>query len=257
MKSSSSARAKATIAAVLIAVVAPLVAVGLAPAAGLASGSSSATPISVAAAQELSAAFQSIDTAPEYSFADPGLLANSLSEGAPADVFAGTAAAAQALARTGTVGKPVKFATMRMVLIVPSSNPAHVGAASALARSGVSLELGRPGFSFGDEARSVLARLGLRAVAARSRSVARSPEAVVQAVAAGRADAGLVYAPDLGAAAGRVRVIPLPARANPSVTLEIAVASRSPQPTAAAAFVREVRSRAGRAALRAAGFGAP
>jgi molybdate transport system substrate-binding protein len=77
---------------------------------------------------------------------------------------------------------------------------------------------------------------------------------VLAKVALGEADAGFVYATEARTVPGRVRVVPVPARAQPDVRYGICVVSRSSNRAAARAFVRTVLSRAGQAKLVAAGF---
>jgi len=213
-------------------------------------------PISVVASAELQAAFLKVDSAPEYSFADSELLGNSLSLGAHADVFAAAGSAqAWALARQGRIGRPVGFASTPLVVIVPRSNPGHVHTVFDLARLRASLVLGAPGFAFGDQARAVLSRLHLGAASQSANVTAKSPQAIVSRVAGGKADAGIVYAVDVAAAASRVRVISIPAAGAPVVPFEIALVNGSSRRAAAIAFIHAVLSASGQAALRAAGFG--
>jgi molybdate transport system substrate-binding protein len=213
--------------------------------------------LSVMASTELEAAFPRIDAAPEYSFADSNLLANSLRLGARVDVFAGAGLQVpNELVRLGTIGRPVEFATTRLVLIVPRRNPGDVRGTSSLARRSVSLALGNPTLSFGAAAQAVLTRLHLGAAALRARDE-RTPQALVRAVANRTVDAGIVYAPDAAAGGRRVRVLSIPAAGRPAVPIEIAVVRGTRNAAAAADFVAMVRSPRGRAALRAAGFGTP
>jgi molybdate transport system substrate-binding protein len=79
----------------------------------------------------------------------------------------------------------------------------------------------------------------------------------VAEVALGQADAGFVYITDARAAAGKVAVIRLPARAKPGAKDFIAVVKAGKHQAAARAFVALVRSPGGQAKLRAAGFGTP
>ncbi|MEA2169103.1 MAG: Bacterial extracellular solute-binding protein [Solirubrobacteraceae bacterium] len=84
------------------------------------------------------------------------------------------------------------------------------------------------------------------------------PARIAGQIAARKADAAIVYATSLGAKAKRkLRVITIPARARPRIALQIAVVTGAPHRKAASAFIRRVRSRAGRAALRRAGFKTP
>ncbi len=80
---------------------------------------------------------------------------------------------------------------------------------------------------------------------------------VLAKVALRQADAGFVYATDAHTVADRVSTVPIPARAQPNVSYEIAVVAASDHRTSAQAFVRRILSSAGRAELRRSGFGVP
>jgi hypothetical protein len=139
----------------------------------LAPGRADDLPIAVLASSTLGPAFSQIDAAPEYSFADSDLLANSLRLGARADVFAAAGAdQPQALARQGRIGRPVAFATTRLVLILPRANRRRVGSVYDLGRRGVRTLLGDASLSFGRQSRAVLSRLRVRTASTRT---ARDP----------------------------------------------------------------------------------
>jgi len=64
-----------------------------------------------------------------------------------------------------------------------------------------------------------------------------------------------VYVTDSKAVASKVRVVPLPAWAQPPIRYEVAVLKASANQQAARAFVKKVLSKRGRLLLRQAGFG--
>jgi ABC-type molybdate transport system substrate-binding protein len=66
-----------------------------------------------------------------------------------------------------------------------------------------------------------------------------------------------VYVTDSKSFAARVRVVPLPAWAQPPIRYEIAVVKASSHRAAARTFVKRVLSKRGRALLQRAGFGLP
>ena len=83
--------------------------------------------MNVFAAASLSVAFPKFDGGQKYNFAGTDALAAQIRLGAPADVFAGASPdAPQALYRAGLVEQPVTFATNKLVLAVPASNPANI-----------------------------------------------------------------------------------------------------------------------------------
>lgn len=214
--------------------------------------------ITVFAAASLTDVFPRIDPSPRYSFAGSEELAFQIRQGAPADVFA-TASPRQPreLYREGLVWKPVVFATNRLVVVVPRSNPARIRSVSDLARRGVKLVIAAAGVPIGDYTRKVLAKLGLTRALRNVVSEETDVRGVVAKVALGEADAGFVYATDVRAAAARLGTVSIPARAQPTVRYEIAVVRSTKRLAAARAFVRRVLGHDGREQLRRFGFGLP
>jgi len=224
------------------------------PAAALGSG----PRITVLAASSLTNAFPAISSAPRYSFAGSDQLAFQIEQGAQADVFAAASPKyPEALYAKKLVYEPVVFATNRLVVIVPSKNPAHIGSVYDLKRHGVRVVLGAVGVPIGDYTRKVLAKLGLNAVLKNVVSDEPDVRSIVAKVALGEADAGFVYVTDVLSANGKVATVTIPARGQPTVKYEIAVIRSTKHLAAAQTFVREVLSRNGRGKLRLFGFGLP
>ena len=80
---------------------------------------------------------------------------------------------------------------------------------------------------------------------------------IVGKVALGEADAGFVYATDVRPVAAKVRMIKIPAAAQPDVVYEAAIATSPRDLEAAQSFLIRLLGPDGRRALRAAGFGIP
>ena len=214
--------------------------------------------LTVYAAASLAGVLPAIDSKQRYSVGGSDTLALQIRQGAPADVYAAASPKyPDDLHAAGLVEKPVVFATNRLVLIVPASNPARIGDVFDLARPGVKLVIGQAGVPVGDYTRKVLATLGLSSALANVVSEETDVKGVVAKVALGEADAGIVYATDALAARGQVKTLRLASWAQPPVKYEIAIVRSSHNLAAARAFVAKVLSRAGRAQLKAAGFGPP
>ncbi len=222
------------------------------------SGTTQAAP-TVLAAASLSKVFPKIDPAPDYSFGGSGALAVQIEQGAPADVFAAASAKQPAaLLAKGLIDPPVKFATNRLVLVVPAGNPAHITSIGNITRPGVKLVICAASVPCGDYARTVFKNLGITAAA--MANVVSNTTDVTQAVgqvALGQADAGIVYVTDAKAAGSKVQAIALPVAAKPAASDYIAIVTSGAHRSSARIFVAEVMSVRGQAILRAAGFGAP
>jgi molybdate transport system substrate-binding protein len=222
-------------------------------------GTSAGGGITVFAAASLTKVFPKIDKAPRYSFAGSDQLALQLQQGAPADVYAAASPKyPQLLYHARLVDKPVVFATNRLVVIVPRSNPGRIASVYDLGRSGLQVVIGDKTVPIGSYTRQILDTLGITAdVMKNVVSEETDVNGIVAKVALGEADAGFVYATDAKPVASKVRVISLPSWAQPPIRYELAVVRSSPRRAAARAFVQRVLSKHARLLLRQAGFGLP
>jgi molybdate transport system substrate-binding protein len=220
---------------------------------------SGGTPITVFAAASLSQALPRIDPAPRYSFAGSDQLAIQIQQGAPADVFAAASPKQpELLFRNGLVRRPVVFATNKLIVLVPRSNPANIQSVYDLRRTGVKIVIGDSTVPIGAYTRQILETLGITADVSRNVvSEETDVKGIVAKVALGEADAGFVYRTDAKPVAQRTRSVALPNWAQPAIRYEVAVVKASPRPQAAAAFVKKLLSRRGRLLLKQAGFGLP
>jgi molybdate transport system substrate-binding protein len=221
-------------------------------------GSGGSEPLSVYAAASLADVFPTIDSSAQFSFAGSDELATQIREGAPADVYAAASSKyPQELFDEGLVEKPVTFASNRLVLIVPSGNPAAIASVEDVARPGTKLVIAAEGVPVGDYTRTILDTLGLSGALENVVSNEDDVKGVASKVALGEADAGFVYATDVTAVKNRVRSIELPADAQPPIEYQVAVVKATDDAAAARAFVELLRSGAGRNALAHAGFALP
>lgn len=197
------------------------------------------------------------------SFGPSSGLAQQVTQGAPADVFAAAnPATMDVVVRSGRAVDPAVFARNRLQVAVPPGNPARISTLADLGRPGLKVALCQPSVPCGSAAATVLRQAGLRVTAASQETDVR---AVLVKVELGEVDAGLVYVSDVRSAGGRVRGIDIPPALNTTTTYPVAALRPLPQGpgsadaprSAARAFVRLVRSAEGAQALRAAGFLAP
>jgi len=219
-----------------------------------------AQAVTVYAASSLRSAFPDINGSATYSFGASNTLQHQIEAGAPADVFASAdPSEAQALYKEGLCDRPVTFATNILVMIVPKSNPGNIRNVQSLKQGGKLVALGAAGVPVGDYTRQTLAKLRLTSALARNTiSNERDVASVAAKVTTGSADVGFVYHTDALLSAKDVREIQLPKWAQPAVRYQICTVKRPGADTSAAgAFIKQVRSNAGRAGLKKYGFGLP
>ncbi len=211
--------------------------------------------LTIYAAASLTDLFRALDPGQTYSFAGSNALETQIRNGAPADLFASAAPLnTQRLFKQGLVQKPVTFTSNRLALIVPKSNPAGIHSVYDLRRKPAKLVVAGTGVPVGAYTRTVLRKLGLSSVLSKVVSQETDVRAVTSKVALGQADAGFVYVTDARAVADRVKVIRIPAWAQPRVRYEIAVVSSSSKKAAAQAWIRMLLSARGQRALKEYGF---
>lgn len=191
-----------------------------------------------------------------FSFAGSDRLAAQIRGGARPDVYA---AADDALIRSlhadGLLGTPTTFATGSLVIAVPRGS--RIDSVEDLARPGTDVVVGTSSVPVGAYANELLDRLEpstRKRIAANVRSEEPDATAIVGKLTQGGADAGLLYASDVLAAAGRLEAVAIPARLAPDVTYAAAVVEGAPNPTQGEGFVEGLATPAGRRALEWAGL---
>lgn len=220
---------------------------------------SGGSPLTVFAAASLTEVLPRIDKAPRYNFAGSDQLAIQIQQGAPADVFAAASPKQpELLYRNGLVRKPVVFATNKLIILVPRSNPGNVSNVYDLRRDGLKIVIGDHTVPIGAYTRQILDTLGITAEVMKNVvSQETDVKGIVTKVALGEADAGFVYTTDAKPVASQTRALTLPQWAQPPIRYEVAVVKSSASQAAAQGFVKKLRSRRGRSLLAKAGFGLP
>ena len=213
-------------------------------------GSARSAGITVLAAASLTEAFQDLGegAAATYSFAGSQQLVAQVEAGAPVDVVAtADPVAMDRLVGAGLVEAPRNFAGNRLAIAVGSGNPQGIEGLDDLARGGLKVVLADPAVPAGRYTAQALERAGVRV---RTVSFELDVKAVARKVAAGEADAGIVYVTDVRPGA----VVPIPEASNVVVTYPVAVVRTSKNRGAAEAFVDRLLGPPGRSALSARGF---
>lgn len=222
-------------------------------AAGCGAAEEGGRQVTVFAASSLSSAFPAIGE--QFEAANPGTrvvfnyagsqdLVAQLGAGADADVIATADAASMAVVEAMRDTSPMVLASNRMAVAVPPGNPAGITGVTDLARPGLRLVLCAPAVPCGAAAVTLQQRLDVQW---RPVSEESSVAGVLGKVRSGEADAGVVYATDVGAAG-----IPIPAEVNVSTRYLIAPVTQAGEP-----FVAFAAGEQGRAVLTELGFGPP
>ncbi|MEU5993361.1 molybdate ABC transporter substrate-binding protein [Spirillospora sp. NPDC047418] len=191
-----------------------------------------------------------------FNFGGSSTLAQQITQGAPADVFASAnPATMKTVTDAGDAsGRPRVFTRNRLVIAVPKDNPGKVATVGDLARPGLKVVLCAVQVPCGSAAKAALDAAGVEVEPA---SRERDVKAVLTKVGLGEADAGLVYRTDVKAADGRVRGIEFPEAAKAVNDYPIVRVAKAPNAALAADFIELVLGGQGEAALTRAGFEAP
>lgn len=220
----------------------------------------------VAAAVSLKAAFTDIGRQFEaahpvtitFNFGGSNLLQRQIETGAPADVFASAAEAQMdALQQKNLIvaSTRVDFASNEVVLITPADSPLTGGTFQDLATSRIAaVAIGSPEVPVRIYSEEVLRHLGLWDQVLPKGVFGQNTRQVLDYVARGEVDAGLVYATD-AAVNPAVRVL---AVADPSwrrpIIYPAAVVADSPRQTLAKQFLDFLVSEPGRRTIERYGF---
>ena len=255
-------RARLLAAVALTAVLASTAACGGDDTASTPSGGSSSAGVSgsvtVLAAASLTESFNQIGK--DFEAANPGIkvtfsyggssgLAQQITSGAPADVFA---AASPATMKTVTdagaaTGTPATFVKNQLVIAVPKGNPKGLTSLAALSGPGVKVALCAEQVPCGAAAK----KAGVKVTPV---TLEQDVKAALAKVRLGEVDAALVYRTDARAASADVDGVEFPESAQAINDYPIVTLTGN---TAAAAFVTYVRSAAAQRVLTDAGFGPP
>lgn len=191
----------------------------------------------------------------KFNFAASSALAQSITQGAPADVFASASAKnMKQVTDGGDATDPKTFAKNVMEIAVPPDNPGQVTQVADLAKPGLKVALCQVQVPCGATAQAVFDKQNLTVKAV---TLGADVKSVLTQVELGEVDAGMVYQTDVRAAGAKVKGIEIPADQNASTSYPIATLKAAPNAAAAAAFVDYVLSADGEKVLTEAGFAGP
>jgi molybdate transport system substrate-binding protein len=230
-------------------------------------GSSSAVTgkITVLAAASLTGTFNRIGkdfeaanpgTTVTFSYAGSSALAQQITSGAPADVFA---SASPATMKTVTdagdaIGTPAVFVKNQLVIAVPKGNPKGVKGLSDLTRPGVKVAECAKEVPCGAAAVTALAAANVKLTPV---TLEQDVKSALSKVKLGEVDAALVYRTDARSDTADVDGIEFPESAKAINNYPIAALKDAPNPSGAAAFVAFVQTPAEIRVLTDAGFQQP
>lgn len=225
----------------------------------------SSEPLIVFAAASLQGAFDEL--AAEFTYAHPEYqvapirydgsqaLSTQIIDGADVDVIAfASEASLVPVTEAGRADAGAIFATNTLQIAVSPGNPRGIDDLADLSDPSLSVVLCAPEVPCGAASETLLQNAGVQVTPVSEETNVTS---VVTRIAAGEADAGLVYATDVTASAGDLEGI-TPEGADEVVNrYPIALSPSAPSPEAAQAFVDFVLSDEGQAILDEFGFGSP
>jgi molybdate transport system substrate-binding protein len=234
------------------------------PAGSSASGELSGTLV-VFAATSLTEAFDKIGV--QFQKAHPGVtvkfnyngsssLATSITQGAPADVFASASPKNMTTVTDAgdASGTPQTFTSNSGEIMVESGNPMHIKTVKDLANPKVKVVVCAPEVPCGAVAQAIFKNAG---VTVKPVSEEQNVGGVVTKVTLGEADAGIVYVTDVKANETKATGVPIPADQNDVTEYPIVQVKGAPNSSAAKAFISYVLGPAGQQVLASFGFMPP
>jgi molybdate transport system substrate-binding protein len=231
---------------------------------GSTASSSTTTPrltgsITVSAASSLTAAFGQLGTMfhslhpstdLSFNFGSSGDLADQITGGAPADVFASASPTDMAtVVHAGDVkGPPVTFARNSLEIVVKPGNPLGIRSLADLTKSPV-VSLCVSTAPCGSTARVALGRAHVTLPASQV-TLGQDVDATFAAVTTGDADAGIVYVTNAKTIGSLGVGIPIPTADNVTTSYPIAVIKTTKDLTLARAWISYVLGPTGQRVLR-------
>lgn len=191
-----------------------------------------------------------------FNFGSSSTLATQIANGAPADAFASADESnmQRIVDANLTDGAPSLFATNRLAIAVAPGNPKKVASLADLARPGLVVLLAAPTVPAGKYALDSLTKAGVKVTPASQELDVRS---VLNKVALGEADAGIVYVTDVLSAGARVGSIAVPEEQQVVARYPVAVIKGAKNTELARAFLDYLLSDEGQRLLAGFGFSRP
>jgi molybdate transport system substrate-binding protein len=191
-----------------------------------------------------------------FNFGSSSTLATQITSGAPADVFASADDVNMQMVVDAKLndGAPTVLVGNRLQIAVATGNPKQIGGLADLAKPGLIVVLAGPTVPAGRYALEALQKAG---VTVRPASQEVDVRAVLNKVALGEADAGIVYVTDVKSAGTRVTGVEIPEQHQVIARYPIAVVKESKTARLAKAYVDYLLSDEGQRLLAEFGFSRP
>lgn len=195
-------------------------------------------------------------TSVDLNFGGSSSLRDQILAGAPADVFASASTPSMdAVAEAGELADaPQIFATNELAIATAPGNEAGVDGLEDFGDESLLIGLCDESVPCGQFARDALASAGVTPAPDTNELDVRT---LLDKIASGDLDAGIVYTTDIQAAGDEVDAIEIPPDNNVLASYPMARLARSNDPEAADEFVAFILSDEGQAILRSYGFGPP
>ncbi len=191
-----------------------------------------------------------------FNFGSSSTLATQIINGAPADIFASADEANMQKIVDATLNDsaPSFFVSNRLQIAVAVGNPKRITGLADLAKPSLTVVLAAPTVPAGKYALDALAKAG---VTVRPASQELDVRSVLNKVALGEADAGIVYVTDAKSAGARVSGVDIPEQQQVVAKYPIAVVNGTRNPILAKAYVDYLLSEEGQRVLAEFGFSKP
>src|ERR1700742_1906198 len=192
----------------------------------------------------------------DFNFATSSELANKLTQGASADVFASADSAQMdtVVKADLTSSDPVNFASNTLVIVTAPGDPKQIRSFADLAKPDLRVAVCQASAPCGSAAQRIEDNTGVRPNPVSEESVSSG---VLGKVTNGEADAGLVYLTDAHKAGDKVTEVKFPESEAAVNIYPIAVLKHASQPALAQKFVDLVTGATGQRVLTQAGFASP
>jgi molybdate transport system substrate-binding protein len=192
----------------------------------------------------------------DFDFATSSELANKLTQGASADIFASADSAQMdtVVKADLTSSDPINFASNTLVIVTTQGDPKQIRSFADLARPDLRVAVCQASVPCGSATQRIEDNTGVHLNPVSEESVSSG---VLGKVTSGEADAGLVYLTDAHKAGDTVTAVKFPESNDAVFEYPIAILKRTSQPSLAQKFVDLVTGATGQQVLTQAGFASP